>query len=91
MPLPAAGTKRTRTSAIENVDDLAAARDAAARRFLHLVDEFYDRNVKLILSAAVPVEELYEGRSLGFEFQRLRSRLVEMQSMAYLARPHLTI
>ena len=79
------------TVLVSGVPRLSPARDAAARRFLHLVDEFYDRNVKLILSAATPVEDLYEGTSLAFEFQRLRSRLVEMRSVDYLARPHLAI
>ncbi len=61
----------------------------AARRFITLVDEFYDRNVKLLLSAAAPIDELYTGRKLVFEFERTASRLTEMQSHDYLARPHL--
>jgi len=60
----------------------------AVRRFIHLVDEFYDRNVKLIISAAVPLEDLYQGDRLGFEFQRTCSRLIEMQTHEYLARAH---
>ncbi|MGB5586908.1 MAG: cell division protein ZapE [Gammaproteobacteria bacterium] len=60
-----------------------------ARRFIALVDEFYDRNVKLIVSAAVPIDQLYAGQHLDFEFRRTRSRLEEMQSHDYLARPHL--
>jgi cell division protein ZapE len=63
--------------------------DNQARRFIALVDEFYDRNVILILSAASPIEKLYQGRKLAFEFRRTRSRLEEMQSEDYLARPHL--
>jgi cell division protein ZapE len=59
-----------------------------ARRFIALVDEFYDRNVKLVLSAAAPVDELYAGERLGFEFERTGSRLAEMQTHDYLARPH---
>ena len=59
-----------------------------ARRFINLVDEFYDRNVKLILSAEVPILELYSGGRLEFEFQRTISRLQEMQSYEYLAREH---
>jgi cell division protein ZapE len=60
-----------------------------ARRFIALVDEFYDRNVKLVLSAAAPADALYRGERLAFEFERTRSRLAEMQAHDYLARPHL--
>ncbi len=60
-----------------------------ARRFIALVDELYDRNVTLIISAATPLEDLYRGRRLAFEFRRTRSRLQEMQSHEYLARAHL--
>ena len=60
-----------------------------ARRFIALVDEFYDRNVKLVVSAAAAPEVLYRGERLAFEFERTRSRLVEMQTREYLARPHL--
>jgi cell division protein ZapE len=60
-----------------------------ARRFIALVDEFYDRRVKLILSAEVDVRSLYGGRRLASVFERTISRLVEMQSMEYLALPHL--
>ena len=59
-----------------------------ARRFVNLVDEFYDRNVKLVLAAQRPLLELYQGGSLEFEFQRTVSRLQEMQSYEYLAREH---
>ncbi|MEP5764797.1 MAG: cell division protein ZapE [Halieaceae bacterium] len=71
-----------------NVPRMDAASDDQARRFINLVDEFYDRNVKLILSAAAPILELYAGGRLEFEFQRTCSRLQEMQSHEYLARSH---
>ena len=73
-------------SSVPRLDDALAN---ATRRFIALVDEFYDRNDKLILSAATPLAQLYAGRRLAFEFRRTRSRLEEMQSHDYLARPHL--
>ena len=73
---------------VGNVPQMGAGTDDQARRFINLVDEFYDRNVKLILSAEVPILELYSGGRLEFEFQRTTSRLREMQSREYLARSH---
>ncbi len=63
--------------------------DNQARRFIALVDEFYDRRVKLILSAASNADSLYEGQKLVFEFDRTSSRLIEMQSTEYLVQPHM--
>lgn len=76
------------TVLISNVPQFSGGREDAARRFIALVDEFYDHNVKLILSAEVPVPSLYKGEKLGFEFRRTESRLQEMQSREYLAREH---
>ena len=67
--------------------DFSASEDAA-RRFVNLVDEFYDRGVNLVLSAAAPINELYRGKRLQFEFARTESRLIEMQSRDYLASGH---
>ena len=77
------------TVLLSRVPKLTTDDEDAARRFITLVDEFYDRAVKLILAADVPREELYAGQRLKFEFQRTLSRLIEMQSQEYLARPHL--
>jgi cell division protein ZapE len=73
---------------VSGVPVLDASRENEARRFIALVDEFYDRAVKLVLSAAAAPEALYRGERLSFEFERTRSRLAEMQSHEYLARPH---
>lgn len=63
--------------------------ESEARRFIALVDEFYERHVKLVVSAAVPLYEVYQGERLKFEFQRCLSRLQEMQSEEYLKREHM--
>jgi cell division protein ZapE len=73
---------------VSNVPELTATRENAARRFIALVDELYDRHVNLILSAAVPPDRLYRGERLTFEFQRTVSRLMEMQTEEYLASEH---
>lgn len=73
---------------VSNVPALDETRENQARRFIAMVDEFYDHGVKLILSAEVPLESLYQGKRLQFEFERTRSRLQEMQSQAYLAGAH---
>jgi cell division protein ZapE len=74
---------------VSGVPRFDSSRDDQARRFIALVDEFYDRRVKLILSAEVDVAGLYTGTRLAFEFERTTSRLIEMQSTDYLALPHL--
>lgn len=73
---------------ISDVPVLGVEAENQARRFISLVDEFYDRAVKLIISAERPVTELYRGSKLSFEFERTQSRLIEMQSQEYLARQH---
>lgn len=77
------------TVLMANVKQMNVDCDDAARRFIALVDEFYERNVKLIISAAVEMDSLYTHGSLTFEFKRCLSRLQEMQSRDYLASEHL--
>ncbi|WP_226102708.1 cell division protein ZapE [Dickeya oryzae] len=77
------------TVLLHHVPVMAVKDENAARRFLALVDEFYERRVKLIISAQVPMFEIYQGEHLKFEYQRCLSRLQEMQSEEYLRQPHL--
>lgn len=77
------------TVIVSAVPELDATLENQARRFIALVDEFYDRRVKLIISASTSIDRLYAGKQLSFEFDRTLSRLVEMQSTEYLAAPHL--
>ena len=73
---------------ISNVPQMNSQTDDKARRFILMVDEFYDRKIKLVISADVAVEQLYSGNRLAFEFERTLSRLLEMQSHDYLASAH---
>jgi cell division protein ZapE len=76
------------TVLLGGVPVLDATRDDATRRFITLVDEFYDRRVNLVCTAAAIPALLYTGERLAPAFERTASRLVEMQSAEYLALPH---
>ena len=73
---------------VSDVPLLDADREDEARRFVALVDELYDRNVNLVMSAAAAPPQLYGGTRVRAEFARTVSRLTEMQSQDYLAREH---
>ena len=76
------------TVIIQNIPGLGDDNNDYARRFTLLIDELYDHNVKIIVSAAATADSLYQGTRLAFEFQRTVSRLLEMQSHEYLGREH---
>lgn len=76
------------TICLSKVPRFGAHNENAAKRFIMLIDELYDRGVKILLSAAARPNELYQGEKLQFEFQRISSRLIEMQTNQYFARPH---
>jgi cell division protein ZapE len=80
--------RQFQTVLLGKVPRLSDAEGDALRRFITLVDECYDRNVRLIASAAAPPAGLYQGTRHAAPFRRTESRLVEMQSRAYLERPH---
>ncbi|MDF2445023.1 MAG: hypothetical protein K0S46_259 [Moraxellaceae bacterium] len=73
---------------ISGIPVMDARNDNAVRRFINMVDEFYDRRVKLVVSAEAGIANLYEGGRLSFEIERTKSRLLEMQSKEYLASEH---
>ena len=90
--------RRYHTVLLSGVPRFGAADADKLRRFVWLVDEFYDRRVKLMLAAAVPVAQLVAGIEDRDRFQsglnaslkeRLASRLTEMQTRKYLSEPHL--
>lgn len=68
---------------ISDIPILDQYKEEAARRFLLLIDELYDNRNHLILSAQTAIENIYQGQTIRFEFNRLKSRLYEMQSAQY--------
>jgi len=76
---------------IDDVPQFGATNPSAAKRFILLVDTLYDRGIKLAASFAVPLEQLGAGSRNSAEFQRTLSRLIEMQSAAYLEAAHKTV
>ncbi|WP_435217420.1 cell division protein ZapE [Luminiphilus sp. nBUS_07] len=76
------------TVLVPGIEVMRSHQEDVARRFVNMVDEFYDRGVKLIVTAETAAESLYDGNLLAFEFRRTLSRLQEMQSREYLAREH---
>ena len=76
------------TVLVSNVPHLTDFLSEGTRRFIYLVDEFYDRGVKLLLTSEDSIIEIYHGEKLAFEIERTRSRLLEMQSDDYLNEEH---
>ncbi|HEY9052537.1 MAG TPA: cell division protein ZapE [Gammaproteobacteria bacterium] len=80
--------RRFHTVFISDIPRMNEATDDKAKRFINLIDEFYDRNIKLLASSVTVPDDLYQGKQFAFEFQRTTSRLLEMRSHDYLSRPH---
>ncbi len=76
------------TVLVSNVPHLTDYLSEGTRRFIYLVDEFYDRGVKLLLTSEDSIIDIYQGEKLAFEIERTRSRLLEMQSDDYLQTSH---
>jgi cell division protein ZapE len=73
---------------ISNIPTFGPEDEDAARRFIMLIDELYDRGVKTVVSAVAAPPALYHGERLKLEFERAASRLIEMQTQLYLAGQH---
>ena len=80
--------RRFPTVLLESVPCMGEGQNNVAQRFIQLIDALYDCSVNLFATAAAEPEALYEGRQLGFAFQRTASRLQEMRSHRYLACAH---
>lgn len=76
------------TVIISNIPVMKDTENDQARRFVSLIDELYDRKVKLVISAEAKIESIYQGQGLAFAFERTESRLLEMQSHEYLCCAH---
>lgn len=81
--------RRFHTVLIEDIPSMDDASNDAARRFINLVDELYEKNVNLIASSKFEVAQYYEGKKLSELFKRTKSRLLEMLTANYISRPHL--
>jgi cell division protein ZapE len=80
-------TNYCHTILLQGIPRLAREDRNEAKRFVTLIDTLYDRRIKLVATAETPPEGIYEHGDGTFEFARTVSRLIEMQSEAYLAAP----
>ncbi len=73
-----------RTVLISNIPVMDSSMDDAARRFINMIDTFYDMHTNIVVSADASPEELYQSNKLSFEFERTASRINEMQTLKYI-------
>lgn len=78
------------TVIVDGVPRLTEAKRNAAKRFITLIDALYEHRSYVVIAAEMPLDQLHAGDSHAFEFERTRSRLVEMQSQGYREAHHLT-
>jgi len=83
--------QRFHTVILSEVPRMSASMASEARRFVWLIDVFYDQRVKLLMSAECPPAQLYTAGAMAGEFHRTVSRITEMQSREYLEAPRRTV
>ncbi len=76
--------KQFKVLILEGIPRLAADKRNEAKRFMTLIDTLYEHKVILFCSAEVSPQDIYIEGDGAFEFRRTSSRLIEMQSVAYL-------
>lgn len=81
-------TQEYQTIMVSNIPAMTDGQNDVVQRFIQFIDAVYDHNVKFIATALAEPNELYSGDSLKFPFERTISRLHEMRSDSYLAKPH---
>lgn len=82
---------RFHTVFLSEIPKMTSAMSSEARRFVWLIDVFYDQSIKMIISAECPAEQLYLNGAMSGEFHRTVSRILEMQSKVYLTAPRRTV
>jgi cell division protein ZapE len=83
-------SERFHTVVLSDVPAMGANMASEARRFVWLIDVFYDQKIKLFISAECEPESLYTSGVMVNEFARTVSRITEMQTAEYLAAPKRT-
>lgn len=78
--------ERFDTVFVSEVPELLPEDIARVILLIHLIDVMYDRGLRVVMSAAVPLDKLYLSGEMQRTFQRTLSRLQEMQSEDYLHR-----
>ena len=76
------------TVILVGIPKMGPANRNEAARFVTLIDALYEQKVKLLAAADAEPQDLYLAGDGAFEFERTASRLIEMQSEAYLALGH---
>lgn len=78
--------RKFHTVFLENVPKMGYDRSNEAKRFMVMVDTFYEMGIRLVIGAETAPHKLYHGDKLAYEFERTVSRLLEMQSADYLTK-----